>query len=774
MAWLGFVPGRGFFCCMPHSSIFTLKTLPKDLSAGLVVFWVALPLCLGIASASNAPLFSGVLSGIIGGVLVGILSGSHTSVSGPAAGLTAIVAAQMGQLGSFEAFMLAVALAGVIQMVLGFCRAGFIAAFFPSSVIKGLLAATGILLILKQIPHVVGHDPDPQGDMAFAQPDHENTFTELWASLFDIQGGAALVGLISIALLVLWDKLPRLKKSLIPAPLLVVGVGVGVNLLLRKWGSEQEITASHLVQVPVPKDLRGFVDFLAFPKVAALSNPSVYVAAVTIAIVASLETLLNLEAVDKLDPEQRRSPANRELVAQGVGNLAVGLLGGLPMTSVIERSSVNLHAGGRTKLSTVFHGCLLLGSVVLVPCWLNEIPLAALAAILLMTGLKLASPRLIRQMWAEGSHQFVPFIITVLAIVFTDLMMGMLIGLVMSVFFILHSNMRSPLRKVMEQHITGDVLRIELANQVSFFSRATLEKTLRDVPRGGHVLIDARNTDYIDADILDIIQDFQSNTAKAFGITLSLVGFKDKYGGLEDRIQFVDFSSREVQSRLTPQRVLDVFKEGNERFRHGRQLTRDVGRLVDATAAGQFPMAVVLSCIDSRTPAELVFDLGLGDIFSVRIAGNIARDKVLGSMEYACAVAGAKLILVMGHTSCGAVNAAVDLICSTQSTSEATGCANLDTLITEIQKSVDLNTCKRPEEWKSGEKAAYANEVSRRNILRTMRKIRERSSTLDRLVQEGRIAIVGSLYDVTTGEVSFFQTAESSAVKLDVPMAVAV
>lgn len=774
MAWLGFVPGRGFFCCMPHSSIFTLKTLPKDLSAGLVVFWVALPLCLGIASASNAPLFSGVLSGIIGGVLVGILSGSHTSVSGPAAGLTAIVAAQMGQLGSFEAFMLAVALAGVIQMVLGFCRAGFIAAFFPSSVIKGLLAATGILLILKQIPHVVGHDPDPQGDMAFAQPDHENTFTELWASLFDIQGGAALVGLISIALLVLWDKLPRLKKSLIPAPLLVVGVGVGVNLLLRKWGSEQEITASHLVQVPVPKDLRGFVDFLAFPKVAALSNPSVYVAAVTIAIVASLETLLNLEAVDKLDPEQRRSPANRELVAQGVGNLAAGLLGGLPMTSVIERSSVNLHAGGRTKLSTVFHGCLLLGSVVLVPRWLNEIPLAALAAILLMTGLKLASPRLIRQMWAEGSHQFVPFIITVLAIVFTDLMMGMLIGLVMSVFFILHSNMRSPLRKVMEQHITGDVLRIELAHQVSFFSRATLEKTLRDVPRGGHVLIDARNTDYIDADILDIIQDFQSNTAKAFGITLSLVGFKDKYGGLEDRIQFVDFSSREVQSRLTPQRVLDVFKEGNERFRHGRQLTRDVGRLVDATAAGQFPMAVVLSCIDSRTPAELVFDLGLGDIFSVRIAGNIARDKVLGSMEYACAVAGAKLILVMGHTSCGAVNAAVDLICSTQSTSEATGCANLDTLITEIQKSVDLNTCKRPEEWKSGEKAAYANEVSRRNILRTMRKIRERSSTLDRLVQEGRIAIVGSLYDVTTGEVSFFQTAESSAVKLDVPMAVAV
>lgn len=753
-----------------NRSLFSSATLVKDLSSGLVVFLVALPLCLGVALASNAPLFSGILAGITGGILVGLLSGSHTSVSGPAAGLTAIVAAQIGKLGTFDTFLLAVMLAGIIQIILGVCRAGFIAAFFPSSVIKGLLAAIGVILILKQIPHVIGHDPDPEGDMAFAQPDHENTFTELWASFFDVQAGAALVGLLSIVLMIVWDKVPKLKKSLVPAPLVVVLFGVVANFIMRGMKSSWEIASSHLVQVPIAGSLGEFAGFLQFPNFAAWTNPTVYIAAITIAIVASLETMLNLEAVDKLDPEQRSSPPNRELLAQGVGNLTCGLIGGLPVTSVIIRSSLNINSGAKTKISAIFHGVLLFVCVLLVPGWLNEIPLAALAAILLMTGLKLASPKLLKQMWSEGRSQFLPFIVTVLAIVFTDLLVGILIGLGVAICFILASNMRRPLRKVMEQHITGDVLRIELANQVSFFSRATLEKTLRGVPRGGHVLIDARNTDYIDADILDLIQDFQNTTAAAHGVKLSLAGFKDKYPKLEDRIQYIDFSSRDVQSSLTPERVLEVFKEGNERFREGRQLTRDVGRLVDVTSAGQFPMAVALSCIDSRTPAELIFDLGLGDIFSVRIAGNIARDKVLGSMEYATAVAGAKLILVMGHTSCGAVNAAVDLLASHKTAVEVTGCVNLDGLITEIQQSIDPKTLKQGDEWLPGEKAAYANEVSRRNILRTMRMIRQRSSTIDDLVKDGRVAIVGALYDVSTGQVSFFQTDESSKVPLPVPI----
>lgn len=738
--------------------------------AGLVVFLVALPLCLGVALASNAPLFSGIVTGIVGGILVGILSGSQTSVSGPAAGLTAVVAAQIASLGSFEAFLAAVVIAGVFQIILGICRAGFIAAFFPSSVIKGLLAAIGVILILKQIPHVVGHDADPMGNKSFQQADNENTFTELAEAWFDIQPGAALIGLFSLILLVGWDKIKFLKKSPVPAPLVVVVAGVAISLFLRKLGGSWAIEPSHLVQVPVAETPSAFLGLAQFPDFSVLSNPAVYIAAVTIAIVASLETLLNLEAVDKLDPEQRSSPPNRELLAQGVGNVVVGMIGGLPMTSVIVRSSVNINAGVKTKLSAIWHGMLLLGCVMLVPTWLNEIPLSALAAILLITGLKLASPKLVKQMWKEGKNQFLPFVITVVAIVLTDLLVGILIGLAVSIGFILHSNMRRPLRKVMEKHATGEVLRIELANQVSFFSRASLDETLRSVPQGGHVLIDARNTDYIDPDILDLITDFKDNTASAHGVEVSLIGFKDRYPQLEDRIQYVDFSSRDVQSALTPQRVLEIFQEGNERFLNGTRLSRDLGRQVGATSTGQFPMAVVLSCIDSRTPAELVFDLGLGDIFSVRIAGNIARDKVLGSMEYSCAVAGAKLILVMGHTSCGAVNAAVDLICSHKTAAEATGCVNLDSLITEIQQSVDMSTCKQPDQWLQGEKAAYANEVSRRNVLRTMRMIRERSSTLDGLVREGKIAIVGAMYDITTGKVSFFQTENST--KDPLPIAV--
>ncbi|MCX6847711.1 MAG: hypothetical protein NTY98_02210 [Verrucomicrobia bacterium] len=288
------------------------------------------------------------------------------------------------------------------------------------------------------------------------------------------------------------------------------------------------------------------------------------------------------------------------------------------------------------------------------------------------------------------------------------------------------------------------------------------------------MLLDARSTDYIDADILGLIHDFQHKTAKARGIKLSMAGFKDKYPQIKDRIQFLDYSTRAVQSSLTPERVLEIFKEGNERFREGRHLTRDIGRLVDATSAGQFPMAVVLSCIDSRTPAELVFDLSLGDIFSARIAGNVASHKVLGSIEYSCAVAGAKMILVMGHTSCGAVNAAVDLICSNQTAAEATGCVNLDSLVIEIQQSVDLSTCKSDSAWLPGEKAAYANEVSRRNVLCTMRMITERSSTLEGLVQEGKLMLVGALYDIQTGMVSFFQTQGSSKSPLAIPTVEAV
>ncbi len=758
---------------MPHNKAPLSITLPKDITASIVVFLVALPLCLGIALASNAPLFSGVLAGIVGGILVGWLSGSHKSVSGPAAGLTAIVAAQIGQLGAFETFLLAVSIAGVIQIIMGTLRMGFIAEFFPSSVIKGLLAAIGVILILKQIPHVFGHDVDAEGEMSFFQPDQRNTFTELLDAVLDIQPGAALVGLLGILLLVLWDRVKVLKKSPVPAALVVVIMGVVISLILRQSGSGWAIAASHLVQVPVAKDLSAFLGFLQFPDFTQLANPAVYVAAFTIAIVATLETLLNLEAIDKLDPDQRHASPNRELIAQGIGNVTAGLIGGLPMTSVIVRSSVNINAGGKTKLSAILHGFLLLLCVLLVPAWLNEIPLSALAAILIMTGLKLASPQLLRQMCREGKTQFLPFIITVVAIIFTDLLIGILIGLAVAVAFILHSNLRRPMHKVMEKHIGGDVLRIELANQVSFLNRASLEKTLYEVPRGGHVLLDARQTDYIDPDIIDLIEDFKMKTATAHGVQLSLAGFKDKYQ-LADQIQYVDFTSREVQSSLTPASALEILRAGNQRFLSGERIERDYSRQVGATAGGQFPLAAVLGCIDSRAPAEVVFDLGLGDIFSARVAGNIATTELLGSIEYACAVVGAKLVVVLGHTSCGAVNAAVDLLAAAKKASEATPCGNLDGLVIEIQQAINPATLKKPDQWAAGEKAAYTNEISRLNVVRTIKTIRQRSATLNKLVEEGTIAIVGALYDVATGEVSFFQTAESSMTKLGLPMAAAV
>jgi carbonic anhydrase len=735
------------------------KTIRADVAAGLVVFLVALPLCLGIALASGAPLPAGLLAGIVGGIVVGLISGSHTSVSGPAAGLTAIVVAQIAAFGGgapgFRIFLLAVFFAGLIQIAMGIARAGIIAAFFPTSVIKGLLAAIGVLLILKQIPHLLGHDADPEGDFDFMQTDEETTASTFVTMFGDLHMAAAAIGLLSIALLVLWDRLQVLKKSVIPAPLIVVVVGVGLNLLLKQlFGEDWAIDSERLVQVPVTETFADLGKFLAFPDFAQLGNAKVYTAALVIALVASLETLLNLEAVDKLDPQQRVSPASRELVAQGAGNIILGLIGGLPVTSVVVRGSVNVNAGAQSKLSAIFHGVLLLTCVLFLAEWLNKIPLSCLAAILLVTGIKLASPKLVKQMWDEGVYQFAPFAITVIAIVLTDLLVGILIGMAVSLSFILKSNLRRPIRRWVEKHLGGDVLHITLANQVSFLNRAALVKVLGEVPRGGHILLDAQNTDYIDPDVLDLIRDFKEQTAPARGIEVSFLGFRRKYH-LEDQIQYVDYSTRELQSRITPAMVLQILKDGNERFRTGRRLTRDLGRQVLATAQAQHPLGVVLSCIDSRSPAELVFDLGVGDIFSVRVAGNVISRKVLGSMEYACAVAGAKLILVMGHTRCGAVTAAVKCACSEDSIAQMTGCQHVEFILRDIQQAMDPETCRHLHQLSPAQQEEVIDEVARMSVLRTVCAMVEQSETLARLEQEGRIAIVGAMYDVVTGQIEF-------------------
>lgn len=733
------------------------STVLADVTASIVVFLVALPLCLGIALASGAPLFSGLLAGIIGGIVVGSLSGSHTSVSGPAAGLTAIVAAQIATLGSFEAFLLAVFIAGLLQIGLGIAKAGALSAFFPSSVIKGLLAAIGVILILKQIPHVLGHDTDPEGDMSFSQPDEHNTFSEIFTLLSgDIHIGAAIIGIASIALLVLWGRTKPLKNSIIPGPLVVVLFGVLAQYLFGRTGGSLAIGSSHLVQIPVAETVGGVLSFLTYPDFSQWSNPAIYFAAVTIAIVASLETLLNLEAVDKLDHQKRDSPPSRELVAQGIGNTISGLVGGLPMTSVIVRSSVNVSVGAKTKLSAILHGVLLIVCVAMFPIYLNMIPLAALAAILLVTGFKLASPALFRQMWNEGRYQFVPFLITLLSIVFTDLLIGILIGLFVSALFILNSNLRRPIRRIVETHIGGDVLHIELANQVSFLNRASLDKLFSEAAPGTSMLIDASDTDYMDPDVLSMIREFRDHRGPARDISVSLRGFRDKYN-LNDDIQFADYSTRELQDRVSPEQVLEILREGNRRFRTGNRLTRDFGRQVDATAGGQTPLAAILSCIDSRVPAELVFDLGIGDIFSVRVAGNVIGSKSLGSIEFAVGVAGVKLVLVLGHTRCGAVTSSVQLLGDNKDVEQATGCQHLHKIVDEIAPCIESSEFRQFKAMDQAAGEAFVDEIARRNVLRTTREIIKRSAVIRRAVEDGNAMVVGALYDVKSGEIEFYQ-----------------
>jgi len=442
-------------------------------------------------------------------------------------------------------------------------------------------------------------------------------------------------------------------------------------------------------------------------------------------------------------------------LAQGAGNMVSGFLGGLPMTSVIVRSGANLNAGAQTKISTIFHGVLLLGCVALLPRWLNQIPMCALAAILIVTGYKLASPKVIKQMWDEGKYQFLPFAITVIAIVVTNLLTGILIGLGVSLLFILYSNFRRPIHQVLEKHLSGNVMRIELPPQVSFLNRAAMQKSLFDVPAGGTILIDARNSDYIDPDILDLLADFKNVTAKAHGVEFKTVGLKEKYSRFDEQVAFADYSSRELQNSIKPAEVLDILKAGHQRFLDGRPLVRDLRRQAGATAAGQFPIAAVLGCIDSRAPVEHIFDLGLGEAFVARIAGNVARDKMIGSLEVACGVAGAKLLMDLGHTSCGAVKASVELKVAGKTAVEATGCDHLDELVGVIQGSIDPTKCKEFASWGDDKKKAFVDDVARKNVVNTMNYIREKSRILDRLVRENKIMIVGAIYDVNTGKVEF-------------------
>lgn len=493
----------------------------SDLPAALVVVLVALPLCLGIALASGAPLSAGIVSGVIGGIVVGLLSNSQLMVSGPAAGLTAIVFSGIVTLGSFEALLTAIVIGGVLQIGLSVVRAGVIGYYIPSAVIKGMLAAIGIILILKQIPHAVGLDADFEGNESFLQSNAENTFTAFSHLLQQMQAGAVIIATASLAVLVLWSR-PALKQlKIVPAPLIVVMLGIGVNLLFAQFWPALTIRSTHLVNLPVATHPADWLTFITFPAWRAMASLDTWRLGLTLAIVASLETLLSLEATDKMDPFKRESDTNRELLAQGVGNTLSGLIGGLPVTGVVVRSAANIDAGARTRWSAIVHGVLLLVCVLAIPSVLNMIPLSALAAMLLFTGFKLASPALFRTAWSLGWSQFAPFVVTVVAIVMTDLLVGIAVGLASAAFFILAQYLRQPaLRQV---SIAGAVLtRFQLPDQATFLSKANIERTLSDLPDGSRIEIDGSNTARFDYDVLEQLHEF-TETAKLRGIDYRLV-----------------------------------------------------------------------------------------------------------------------------------------------------------------------------------------------------------------------------------------------------------
>ena len=519
------------------------RYLKTDIPSGLVVFLVALPLCLGIALASGAPFFSGLISGIIGGIVIGSLSGSKLSVSGPAAGLAALVLGAITNIGAYDLFLCAVFIAGILQVLMSVAKLGGIANYFPSSVIKGLLTSIGILIIAKQIPHAFGYDRDERGNLTELFPFGNETMHELFQPLHHIDVGVTLICFISLAIMIVWDK-PFIKKrvKLVPGALVAVIVSILLNELFKSSGSALIITSDHLVQIKAASTPAEFFSFFTLPDFRGFLDSKVIVTGIMIAIIASLETLLSIEAIDNLDPERNVTNTNRELMAQGIGNSISGLIGGLPITSVIVRSSANVHAGAKSKFSAIFHGFLLLSTVILIPSILNLIPLSALAAVLLITGYKLCKIPVFKQMLRNGKYQSIPFFVTIAVILGIDLfgvypplrgeglLVGVIAGLLTAFGAVLHGNLKNSYYFHKDQHREGDVIIIRLAEEVSFLNKASIRQTLDKLPANTTVIIDASQTDYIDFDVIELVREFRDIKAPLKNIRLTLKDFREVYG----------------------------------------------------------------------------------------------------------------------------------------------------------------------------------------------------------------------------------------------------
>ncbi len=731
---------------MPRSNFFSypISDIKYDFMASIVVFLVAIPLCLGIALASGAPLYSGLIAGIIGGIVVGIISQSSISVSGPAAGMAAVVLTSISQLGSFNAFLLALFFAGIIQIIIGTIRAGFVADYIPSNVIQGLLCAIGILIIIKQLPFAFTYTSENNLLLDEFKDASQILNLQPLSNITDhINIGAVFITAISFALLIFFDNTKNATLKAIPGPIIVVILGALINEFYAYFFPLIAQYSHELVNIPINKDINSFINQLQLPSWERWTDINIYVYAFILAAVASLEALLNLEAVEKLDQNRKYCSRNRELIAQGVGNIASGIVGGLPITSVVVRSSVNIQAGSKSKISAIFHGIWILLVVCFIPHWINLIPLASLATILIYVGFKLTKPAIYKEMYAQGFAQFFPFLVTIIAIIFTNLLTGILIGLFISFFFILKNNSQIHLDILNEKHPRGEIKHIVLPQHLSFLSKASLVNELESIPSGTQLIVDARYTKYIDKDIQEVLNVFMHNQAPSKNIALNMLGFKDHYQ-IKHRRDFINVTTYDTQLALKPADVLEILKEGNKRFSNDQRINRSLLDEIKATSGTQHPLAIVIGCIDSRVPIETIFDMGVGDIFVARIAGNVIDDDILASIEFACHVSGAKLIVVLGHTMCGAIRAA----CKSDG-----GGGHLGALLNKIKHAVTL--AKQVTKDTDMESKAFLKKVTHLNIQHSMSSIHKRSVILNKLAEEKQIELIGALYDVSSGMVDF-------------------
>ena len=720
-----------------------LQNLKCDIPAGIAIFFIAIPLSLGIALASGAPLFSGLIASIIGGIVVAPLSRSALGISGAAAGLVIMMLTDIEKFG-FTAFLCVVILAGVFQILMGLAKMGSIAHYFPSSVIKGMLSGIGIIIFLKQIPHAVGYDRDYEGDLEFFQSDNYSSFSELSHMMEFISPTAIFIAVVSLAILILWEQ-PKLKRSnffqVLHGALITIVVGVWINEFFQIFNPDLALKESHLVNLPVSTNIGDLLQQMHSPDFSQFLNPEIYISALFLALLASVETLLSVEAVDRLDIYKRVTPPSRELIAQGIGNIVSGLLGGLPLTQVIIRSSINIQSGAKTKAAGFISGSLLLLTVVFIPEWLNKIPLASLASVLLVVGYKLTHPKTFKKMYRSGMYHFIPFIVTIFGLIFTNLVFGVLIGMSAALLSIVLENYKTA-QYFRETHI-GNKIIFRLSEHVSFLNKAILKQTLDQLSANSEVVIDATRSKYIDYDVFEVIRDFKKEAPlKNIQLTLQNVrGF-----GVLKPVENVQTHTYESQQALTPAEVLQVLKDGNANFVNNLESNRNFLEQVNDTSDGQFPIAIILSCMDSRTSTELVFDQGLGDIFSTRVAGNVVNNDILGSMEYACQVAGSKLIVVLGHTHCGAIKGA----CAQVKLDHLTG------LLDKIQPAVNC-ICSKNNVTEIGCRDDLIQEVADKNVQIMVEQIKQRSQVLNDLLQARKIGIVGGMYDIETGKVKFYE-----------------